>query len=190
MTAGHNVAGTDVRERVSSSARRLFYENGFDSTTVEEIAQDAGVSADSVRQLVGDKDRIFVAALGLPVDPTRVLPTIVHGPRDQLGERIVRLMLDTWDEPAHRDRLLTLIRSATTDEAIARMLREFLGAAVLRPAATACDVAPLRLTGMAGQVMGLALLRYVIRLEPLASADADDVVALAAPTVQHYLTNA
>lgn len=35
--------------------------------------------------------------------------------------------------------------------------------------------------------MGLALLRYVIRLEPLASTDADEVVALATPTVQHYL---
>ncbi|WP_263433781.1 hypothetical protein [Arthrobacter sp. StoSoilB13] len=41
---------------------------------------------------------------------------------------------------------------------------------------------------MATQVVGLMLLRYVIRLEPLASADQEEVVSLVAPTIQRYLT--
>ena len=39
----------------------------------------------------------------------------------------------------------------------------------------------------AAQLVGLVLLRHVVRLEPLASADDEALVALVAPTVQHYL---
>jgi hypothetical protein len=37
-------------------------------------------------------------------------------------------------------------------------------------------------------MVGLMLTRYVIRLEPLASATEDEVIRLVAPNIQHYLT--
>jgi hypothetical protein len=38
------------------------------------------------------------------------------------------------------------------------------------------------------QVVGVVLSRYVLRLEPLASADQEEVLAYLAPTLQRYLT--
>ena len=38
------------------------------------------------------------------------------------------------------------------------------------------------------QLLGLALCRYILRLQPLASLSADEIVAGLAPTIQRYLT--
>ena len=68
------------------------------------------------------------------------------------------------------------------------MLREFVGSALLGRIVAAGDSPdPLRVQAAAAQLVGLVLLRHVVRLEPLASADDETLVALVAPTVQHYL---
>jgi hypothetical protein len=41
---------------------------------------------------------------------------------------------------------------------------------------------------VATQMVGLMMVRYVVRLEPLASAEPEDVVRLISPNVQRYLT--
>jgi hypothetical protein len=41
---------------------------------------------------------------------------------------------------------------------------------------------------VASQVMGLILMRYVMRVEPVASLTSEQVVATYAPTLQRYLT--
>jgi hypothetical protein len=86
--------------------------------------------------------------------------------------------------------MLAMLRSATTNEQAAAMLREFLSDAVLGPVARASghDRPELRASLVGSQMMGLALARYVVRLEPLASADADTVASAVAPTVQGYLS--
>ena len=51
------------------------------------------------------------------------------------------------------------------------------------------DCVPELRAALAGsQLIGLVMARYVIRIEPLASADADTVAAAVAPTLQRYLT--
>jgi hypothetical protein len=58
--------------------------------------------------------------------------------------------------------------------------------AVLAKVAAALELPPLRLTGAASQMMGLAMVRYVLAAEPMASATDDEVVELVAPVIQHY----
>jgi hypothetical protein len=41
---------------------------------------------------------------------------------------------------------------------------------------------------VASQLIGLVMLRYVLAVEPLASAPAEELVAIYAPTLQRYLT--
>ena len=55
-------------------------------------------------------------------------------------------------------------------------------------ATVAPDAPALRGALVASQLIGLALARYVLRLEPLASADHAAVVAAVAPNLQRYLT--
>lgn len=53
--------------------------------------------------------------------------------------------------------------------------------------AEALDVPPLRMEAAFAQLFGVVMTRYILRFEPLASADVDEIVALVGPTVQRYL---
>jgi AcrR family transcriptional regulator len=56
-----------------------------------------------------------------------------------------------------------------------------------RIAALGEEQAPGRAALIAAQLLGLALCRYILRFEPLASLSADEVVAAVAPSVDRYL---
>lgn len=63
---------------------------------------------------------------------------------------------------------------------------------VLRRVLHHLDVAPaelpLRGSLVATQLIGLAMIRYVVRLEPVASAAPETLVASVGPTIQRYIT--
>jgi hypothetical protein len=84
-----------------------------------------------------------------------------------------------------------LIRSAVGNEDAAALMREFVTREVLGRLARALelDKPQLRASLAASQLIGLAMVRYVVKVEPLASASTDDVVAWIGPTVQRYLTD-
>jgi hypothetical protein len=50
--------------------------------------------------------------------------------------------------------------------------------------------AELRAELAASQLVGTAMMRYVVKLEPLASVDLEQIIARVAPVVQHHLTSA
>src|SRR5207302_5821725 len=108
---------------------------------------------------------------------------------DGLGERLVSFFLDTWDSPAGSP-MLGLIRSIVSNEAAA-ILREFVTREVLGRIAKALelDQPQLRASLVASQLVGLAMLRYVVEVEPMASARTNDLVAWLGPTLQRYLTD-
>ena len=102
----------------------------------------------------------------------------------------MRFFIETWDSPAGSP-LLGLIRSVVGNEDAAALLREFVTREVLGRIARALelDQPQLRAGLVASQLIGLAMLRYVIKVEPVASASSDDVVAWLGPTLQRYLTD-
>jgi hypothetical protein len=69
------------------------------------------------------------------------------------------------------------------------MLREFLAREVFGKVAETIGVPQphLRAGAAAAQMIGLAMMRYVIGFEPLVHASVDELVALVAPSLQHYL---
>ena len=141
-----------------------------------------------VHHYFGTKEKVFVAAMALPFDPAERLPQVLAGDPAQLGERLVRLFLGMWAEPDFRAPMLGMVRSAFTGEQGAKLLREFVGSALLGRIVQAIGpVDPLRVQTAVAQMVGVAILRYVVRLEPIASADPEDIVALVAPTVQRAL---
>ena len=189
VRSGRRPGSVDTKALILDSARRAFSERGYDAVTVRAIAADAGVDAALVHHYFGTKESVFVAALQLPFDPAVVAPAVLAGDPAQLGERLVRVLLSVWSSPQTREPILALFRSATTNEQAAALLREFVTRALLGRIAPAIEGPDreLRVAGAASQLVGLALLRYVIGVEPLASASDDEVVALVAPHVQAYL---
>jgi hypothetical protein len=126
----------------------------------------------------------------------------VEGPRDQFGERLVRMFLSSWEDPQLGPQLKGMFRSAFTSEEGAEILRGFLSSELfervaeklklspelsLEDAASILNVPPLHLNAAAAQVWGVVILRYMLQIEPIASASQEDLVALLAPRIQGYL---
>ena len=185
---GRPADGGDRRALILAAAREEFAGKGYDGASVRGIARSAEVDPALVHHYFGTKERVFVAAMELPVAPAELVPQILDGPADRLGERLVRTFLGMWARPDFRAPMLGMLRSAMTGEQGAAMLREFVGSALLgRIAAAVGPVDPLRLQAAAAQMVGVVILRHVVRIEPMASASEDDLVALVAPAVQRYL---
>jgi AcrR family transcriptional regulator len=186
---GRRPAGEDTRAALLEAAGVEFTERGFDGATVRAIAQRAGVDPAMVNHWFGGKDALFVAVMEIPVNPGEIIHRILEGNPEQVAERILRTFLSVWDANGG-GALAALVRSVASHEDAARMMREFVGRVVFGriAAAVAPDLPELRAALCGTQVAGLGLIRYVVRLEPLASADHDTVVAAIAPNLQRYLT--
>ena len=174
-----------------AAARTAFAERGFDGATIRGIATAAGVDPALVHHYFGNKDKLFLAAIEAPVNPAELLPEVLAGGRDNLGENIVRMLLRVWDGPM-RPAALALVRSAVGNEWMAKLLREFLVSQILRHVVGTLGLPTAereaRGSLAASQLIGLVMARYVLKVEPLASASPESLVAAIGPNVQRYLT--
>jgi AcrR family transcriptional regulator len=189
--SGRRPGNPDTRDAVLTAAREAFAERGFDGATIRGIAAEAGVDPALVHHYFGSKDQLFLAAIEAPADPADLLPEVLAAGRDQLGAAVVRLLLKVWDGPM-RPAGLALVRSAVGNEWTAKLLREFLVTQVLRRVVGTLDLSPaereVRGGLVASQLIGIVMARYVIKVEPLASASPEWLVAAIGPNVQRYLT--
>ncbi|MBN6050881.1 TetR family transcriptional regulator, partial [Nonomuraea sp. RK-328] len=131
---------------------------------------------------------MFAAAMRLPMTPEQVVPALLDGPREEIGERLVRLLLEVTATPETREPMIALIRSAMTHEYATSMFREFVSNALLFKVADTIGVPHLRIEAAFAQMFGVLMTRYVLRLEPMAGADPEELVELLAPTIQRYFT--
>ncbi|MFD8824294.1 TetR family transcriptional regulator [Streptomyces sp. NPDC059605] len=182
--------GPDARTRILDAARAEFAERGYDRTSIRGVARAAGVDSALVHHYFGTKDEVFAAAVELSFEPALVIPAVLGEGTDGLGERLARYFLSVWENPASRAPLLAIMRSALTHEAAAKVLRGFVLRRLLERVAEALDVpdATFRAELAASHMIGIVMLRYVLRTEPLASAPPERIVELVAPTLQRYLT--
>jgi AcrR family transcriptional regulator len=168
----------------------VFAEHGYQHATIRRVADLAGVDPALVHHYFGKKQELFVAAVRLPVNPVELLSAVLADDPELVGERLVGTFLLIWDNAADRSPLLALVRSAVGDGDAAAMLREFITEEVLGQIAHRLGSADARLraTLVGSQLVGLIMARYIIKVEPLASAPAAQVAAAVGPTVQRYLT--
>jgi AcrR family transcriptional regulator len=188
---GRRPGNQDTREAILVAAKQAFADRGYDMASIRQIATGAGVDPALVHHYFGTKDQLFVATMEIPVNPAEVVPKVVAGGPDGVGERLVRTFLTVWDSPAGTS-AAALLRSALSHEWSARMLREFLTSQILGKIVQNLDLDPkqaqLRTTLAASQMVGLAMARYILKVEPLASTPRETLVATVGPTIQRYLT--
>ncbi|MEU6544435.1 TetR family transcriptional regulator [Streptomyces sp. NPDC046859] len=182
-------AGT--RERILDAAREEFSERGYEKTSVRGIAKAAGVDPALVHHYFGTKEQVFEAAVEVALVPAlKVRDAVLAAPLDDVGERMTRFLFGLWENPATRKPLLAIVRSAVTNEVAATVFRRLVASQLLRRIAGEIDApdAELRAELAAAQLVGIAMMRYVIKIEPIASADLERIVARVAPVVQGHLT--
>jgi AcrR family transcriptional regulator len=188
---GRREGTTESREHILAAARRLFAEHGFDGTSLRQIAREASVDPAMVHHFFKGKDELFALSVALPADPAQVLEGVDQYDPEHRAEAIVRAALRLWESPAQHS-LVAFLRGTIGSKAKTLLLREVVTRTIISRIMAGVPGAPaevaMRGNLVATQMVGIMLVRYVVRLEPLASASPEDVVRLVAPNVQHYLT--
>lgn len=188
MRTGRRPGTRDTRGAILQAARRQFAQLGYEGATIRAIAARAGVDPALVLHYFESKEGLFVAAMELPFRPSDVLPPLLELGTDGLGERLVRLFLQVLNHP--HSALEGLLRAAASNPRAAAMLRGFVTREVIGRVAAALEVdrPELRASLAGSQMVGLAMLRTIIRVRPLAEADQEVLVRAVGPVVQRYLT--
>lgn len=186
---GRRPGSEDTRGRILVAARKAFGERGYDGATVRDVAARASVDPALVHHYFGTKQQLFLAASEFPVDVAEVVPRLLAGPRDGMGERFVRFVVELWDRPEVQPLLMGIVRSASTDKVAAGMMRRLLAEGPFLALTRAIDLpdARLRATLAGTQLMGLVLARYVILVEPLATMTPAELATMLGPTMDRYL---
>jgi AcrR family transcriptional regulator len=186
---GRRPGSPDTRGEILEAARREFAANGYDRTSMRAVARAAGVDPALVHHYFKGKEDLLLAAMEVPFDPRTLIGSVIDGPREETGERLVRMVLGLWEDPQRRPRLLAVIRAAIANEASSHLLRDGFLRLILDQIASIPGLDDARRRGnlVASQIIGLIMTRYVVGLEPIASMPVDDVAATIGPTIQRYL---
>ncbi|MDR6686106.1 AcrR family transcriptional regulator [Arthrobacter sp. 1088] len=191
LRRGRRSGSDHSREAILVAARKLFAEQGFDGTSLRQVAREASVDPAMVHHFFKGKDELFASSVELPADPEQVLAGVETLEPEARAEALVRAVVRLWEGPAQPG-LVAFVRGTIGSKAKTALLRETVSRTILSRVMVGVQgpAEEVRLRGnlVATQVVGLMLLRYVIRLEPLSSADQEEVVSLVAPTIQRYLT--
>ena len=187
--SGRRPGTTQTREAIAASARRLFSERGYDRVSLRAIAADARVDPALVAHFFGSKEQLFLSVVEFPFEPGVVLPQLLTGDPRTVGRRLAEFVVGTWEDAGARARLIAIIRAAASEPRAAAVLRELVSRQLVGTIAGTLGAADadLRATLVGSQIVGLAMARYVIAVEPLASVEPDRLVELLTPTLQRYL---
>jgi len=181
------------RDAVLSAAKERFATEGYEKTTLRAIARDAHVDPSMVLYLFGSKEELFRESLRLIIDPEVLVAALTGATDDEpdIGTRMVRTYLRIWETPDTAATVRAMLQSATSNSHAHDAFRGFMQNYVLTAVSGVLgggEQARLRATLAASQLVGTALLRYVIEVPPLATLPVEELVALIAPTVTRYLT--
>jgi AcrR family transcriptional regulator len=186
--SGRRPGPTTTREAIAEAARRQFAELGYDRATMRGIASEAGVDAALVVRFHGSKDALFRDVMALPPAVAEAIASLADGTTESLGRRLAQVVVGMLEDPRSRSIVLGRIRSASSHPDAAALVRETVTRDLGRLVAAVTDDEPENRAVLVGsQVVGLALARHVVRVEPLASLPAADVIEYLAPVFQHYL---
>lgn len=193
-----------TRRAILAAARSAFAQQGYDAATIRGIAAGCGVDPALVIRYFGNKAALFAAATDIDLH----LPQLDALPADKVGEALIRHFLSLWDSAPSAAALITLLRTSSSNAAVAARIREVFAAQVM-PALQALDPGPdvptrpagassgppsgelARRSGLlASQLLGLALCRYVLEIPPLVAMSRDEIVRAYAPTLQRYASGA
>jgi AcrR family transcriptional regulator len=180
----------DLRSVILDAARPLFAERGYRDTTMRAVAQAAGVDVALVAYYFGNKEGLFAESMNLPVHPGELIGGAFADGIEAAGPRLVEMFLGLFESPTTGPALVGLLRSAVSHESTRKAFSEFVATAILRHYE---ELMPgpdtqRRITLLGSQLIGMAMLRFVLRIEPMVERPRDQLVADLGAAVQRHLT--
>lgn len=187
---GRPAGNSNTRGRILDSARELFARNGINNTSIRAVAAAAGVDSALVHHYFGTKEKLFAAAVHIPIDPMDVIGPLREVPVEQLGYRLPAILLPLWDSEIGAG-FIAMLRSIVAGSEV-NLFRTFIQDVIGGEIGPRVDSPPgsgiVRIQFVASQLVGVVMARYILGLEPFASLPAQQVADTVAPNLQRYLT--
>ena len=187
---GRPAGGSDTRERILASARELFARNGIGNTSIRAVATAAGVDSALVHHYFGTKEKLFAAAVRIPIDPMDIIGPLREIPVEEIGYKLPSMLLPLWDSELGT-RFIAALRSIIAGSEV-NLFRSFIQDVVAVEVGARVDNPPgsgiVRIQFVASQLVGVVMARYILQLEPFASLPPEQIAKTIAPNLQRYLT--
>jgi AcrR family transcriptional regulator len=183
---GRRPGRPETRARVLEVARRRFLADGYQATTMRSIAADAEVDVALVSYFFGSKKGLFGAALALSANPPEILVRALPGDPNRLPERVLRALLDVWEDPERAGSLRVMIAGAISDPDVARLVKEVFEQEMVDRIAEHIggSRARMRAAAFTSLLAGLIFTRYILGLDPVATMTADELIRSHAPCLR------
>jgi AcrR family transcriptional regulator len=187
---GRPRGASDTRERILSSARELFARNGIGNTSIRAVAAAARVDSALVHHYFGTKEKLFAAAVHIPIDPMDVIGPLREVPIEELGHVLPSMLLPLWDSEIGAAFIATL-RSVIAGSEV-NLFRTFIQDVIGVEIGPRVDNPPgtgvIRIQFVASQLIGVVMARYILQLEPFATLTPQQIADTIGPNLQRYLT--
>ena len=187
---GRPAGSSDTRDRILANARVLFARNGITNTSIRAVAAAADVDSALVHHYFGTKEKLFAAAVRIPIDPMDIIGPLRQVPVEELGHTIPSILLPLWDSEIGAGLIATL-RSVIAGSEV-NLFRSFIQDVIAVEVGARVDNPPgtgiIRIQVVASQLVGVLMARYILDLEPFKSLPVTQIVETIAPTLQRYLT--
>jgi AcrR family transcriptional regulator len=188
--SGRRPGESGTKDEIVRAARRVFAMYGYRGATMRMIAKEAKVDAALIHHFFTSKEGVYAASVADSFNLEGLIGTVLAASREEAAAALVREFLAVWGNPHSREPILAILRSAVSYDEAANMLTSRVIEQSVGQIVAAFNVPDreLRANLISSQLIGLALLRYVLKAEPLASASTETIMDWLVPTIDRYLT--
>ena len=175
--------------RIVAAAREEFAEHGWAGTTIRAVARAADVDPALVYHYFGSKEGLLDAATNPPQKWLERVAKVWTTPIDQLGAALITLLLASWADDEIGPTLRAIVQTAAHEPSTREKLRRVVEGSLMGVSELGSDERDrlVRSGLISSQMMGFALMRYVWKIEPIASMSDDEAIAAVSPNLQHYV---
>ena len=175
--------------RILAAARDEFAEHGWAGTTIRAVARAADVDPALVYHYFGSKEGLLDAATNPPQKWLENVAKVWTTPIEQLGAALLEFLLASWADDEIGPTLRAILQTAAHEPATREKLRRVVESSLMGVSELGTDERNrlVRSGLISSQMMGFALMRYVWKIEPIASMTEDEAIAAITPNLQHYV---
>jgi AcrR family transcriptional regulator len=175
--------------RILAAARDEFAQHGWAGSTIRAVARAADVDPALVYHYFGSKEGLLDAATNPPQKWLESVAKVWTTPVDQLGAALITLLLASWADDEIGPTLRAILQTAAHEPATREKLRRVVEGSLMGVSGLGTDERErlVRSGLISSQMMGFALMRYVWKIEPMASMSDDEAIAAVSPNLQHYV---
>lgn len=194
-----------MRDQIKQVAESQFIARGYDGTTMRSIAKKAGCDPAMVSYYFGSKQRLFRDCFDLPLDPLEQVLQLWEPGIEGVAERLLDFAFTLYEERLTKDRMKALMRALITDAETTQRFRSYIRDNLQKGVVQLLDSLapylppaqkrhlevrfPMLIEILMSMIYGVATMRYIVQLEPVASMPRSELQNRLAPILQSQINN-